>query len=95
MSNYPVQRKLVFSEQTEQQIVNYYEAPLTESKTDGAQVKLTTTQKIALKSICAEQGIGVSTFISEAIEHRLKILQYGDKWDRYEKAILNFMADWP
>lgn len=90
-----IQKKLVFSERTEKQIINYYEAPRNESKTEGAQVKLTATQKAALQHICREQGIGVSTFIAEAIEHRLKFLAYGEKWSRYEKAILAFIESLP
>jgi hypothetical protein len=73
----------------------FREAPRTESKTEGSQVKLTETQKRALQSICSELGIGVSSFISQAIEHKLRTLPYESKLMKYEQAVVALLNSLP
>lgn len=76
-------------------IQQYREAPKTESKTEGSQVKVTATQKRALQSICEELGIGVSTFIGKAIETQLRILPFEEKLTRYEDAVIALLNSLP
>ena len=68
------QIKLNFSDNTIRHIHVYKDSPKTESRTEGAQVKLTETQKKAIQEISMEQGIGVSTLIGEALETYIEML---------------------
>lgn len=85
------QRKIVFAENVKKQIVNYHEATKQESRTDGAQVKLTPTQKAALASICREEGIGVSTFIAQALDCYIEIFPYRHKIKKHHDTILSLL----
>ena len=73
----------------------YRDAPKTEKKTDGSQVKLTETQKRALQSVCSELGIGMSTFISRSIEIQLRILPFEEKLLKYQKAVVALLDSLP
>ena len=77
------EQSLVFNQCRIQAVNDYRNSTRTESKTEGAQVKLTATQKHAIQSICQNSGIGVSTFISEAIEAYLNFFDYKDKIRRH------------
>jgi len=87
------QRKLVFAENVRQQIVNYHESPKQESRTAGAQVKLTPTQKQALTSICKENGIGVSTFIAEALDVWIELYPHKNKLTRHRDTLLSLLQN--
>lgn len=73
----------------------YRDAPRSESKTDGCQVKLTETQKAALRAVCSELGVGLSTFISRAIETQLRILPIEERLWRYEQAVVALLSSLP
>jgi len=91
----PTQMALTFSQNTVQQINVYNQSPATESATDGAQVKLTPTQKEALRSICNEHGIGVSTFLREALDAYIELFPFRDKIAKNKqllRSLLNSMA---
>jgi hypothetical protein len=77
------------------QVEAFREAPRTESKTDGSQVKLTATQKVALRTICDQIGIGVSTFISRAIDDQLEILPRREKLLRYKETVFAMLDTLP
>jgi hypothetical protein len=81
------EQSLVFNQCQIQAINDYRESPRTESKTEGAQVKLTATQKHAVQSVCQASGVGVSTFISEAIEAYLFYYDYKDKIKKHSDLI--------
>jgi GH24 family phage-related lysozyme (muramidase) len=81
----------LFSQNTIHNINIFHEAPKTESRTDGSQVKLTPTQKQALQSICREHNIGVSTFISDALDHFIEIFPYREKIKRHKSWIKDFV----
>jgi len=85
------QRRITFSENTRQQIVHYHESARTESRTDGAQVKLTPTQKQALASICRDNNIGVSTFIADALDAYIEMFPYREKIKRHRATILSLL----
>ncbi|WP_419663205.1 uncharacterized protein Dvar_36180 [Desulfosarcina variabilis str. Montpellier] len=85
------QRKLVFAESVQKQIINYQEASKTESRTAGSQVKLTPTQKQALESICRENGVGVSTFIAQALDCYIELFPYKEKLKRHHDAIITML----
>lgn len=80
--------QLRFDQCTIQQVVsNYHAAPLSESKTDGAQVRLTPTQKEAVVSICKRNGIGVSTFISSALDCYIDLFDLREKIVKHRQLI--------
>jgi len=74
-----MQQKLDFTSNTIHQINIYHEAERTESKTDGMQLKLSPTQKEAIKNIIREYGIDGSTFLRDALNTYLEIFPYKDK----------------
>lgn len=77
-------------------VVNVFrDAAKHESKTDGAQVKLTATQKMALQNVCREDGIGVSTFIAQAIEHKLTLRGRESKFEKYREAVFALLDSLP
>jgi GH24 family phage-related lysozyme (muramidase) len=91
----PTQMKLTFSQNTIQQINVYHQAPVSESATDGAQVKLTPTQKEALRSICAEHNIGMSTFLRDALDAYIELFPFRDKIAKNKqllRALLNSLS---
>lgn len=67
-------------------IINNYQASAhTESKTDSATIKLTVTQKEALRAVAHNRGEGVSTLVGRAIEFYLMYMDWADKLaDNYE-----------
>jgi hypothetical protein len=73
-------------------IKDYREADLSESKTDGAQCKLSKTQKIAVQSICREHGYDVSEFIREALDHWIDIFPYKEKFKRHRRSIRDIIS---
>lgn len=73
----------------------FKESTKTESKTEGAQVKLTATQKAALRSVCQNEGVGVSTWIADAIELKLQLAPYMDKIKKYRPAIVSLLHRLP
>jgi len=85
----------LFTRNTIRQINIYHEAPKQESKTEGSQVKLTPTQKEALKSICREQGMGISTFISKAMDTYLEIYPVEDKIRRHKDILFELLSGLP
>jgi len=87
------QLKLEFSKNTIENIHIYRKASKTESKTDGSFVKLTATQKEALKSICKEQNIGVSTFIANALDTYIQIFPYKEKIERHKDTLLDILEN--
>lgn len=85
------QLKIEFSKNTIRNINVYTEAAKTESRTDGSQVKLTATQKEALKSICKEQNISISSFIADALETYIQIFPYKNKIQKHKDLLLNIL----
>ena len=73
-------------------IKNYREADLLESKTDGAQCKLSLTQKVAVRAICREYGYDVSEFIREALDHWIDIFPYREKFSRHRRSIRDLLS---
>jgi len=78
----------IFANHVKQQIVNYHESVKTESRTDMAGVKLTPTQKAALTAICKESGIGVSTFIAQALDAWIELYPYQYKLVKHRDTLL-------
>ena len=85
------QLKLEFSKNTIKNINFYNEAAKSESRTEGSQVKLTATQKEALKSICKEQNMSISSFIADALETYIQIFPYKEKIKRHKDVLLNIL----
>ena len=79
----PQQQELLFSKNRIETVNIYRESIKSESKTEGAQVKLTATQKMAIKAICQESGIGMSTFIADAIEAYIQFYDLKDKFCKH------------
>lgn len=62
----------------QKQINNFHESPRTESKSETGSFKLTASQKIALKQIAEQQGVGISQLVSASIEFYLDLLPHVD-----------------
>lgn len=82
------QQKIVFAQKVKKQIVHYHESTKTESRTDSASVKLTATQKAALTAICNEAGIGVSTFIAQALDAWIELYPFQYKLVKHRDMLL-------
>ena len=95
------QIEVKFSRNIIRHINIYKDAPRTESRTEGAQVKITATQKKALQEISREQRKGVSTLIGEALETYIEILpvlplyerliEEKDKVVRHERLLFDLL----
>jgi len=72
----PVQTNI--SSLIKQQINNFHSAPYTESKSETGSFKLTASQKVALKHIADERGIGVSQLVHASIELYIDLLPHTD-----------------
>jgi len=81
------QLDLKFSDCTIKNINLYREAPKTESTTDGAQVKLTPSQQVAIKAICKEHNLKVSTLIREALDNYIDLFPYREKLSRHRRLL--------
>ena len=81
------QRSLKFTQNTIQNINIYREAPLSESKTSGTQVKLTPSQLEAVKSICREHGMDASTFLRDALDFWVDLFPYRAKLENHHRFI--------
>lgn len=81
----------LFSKNHIEQVNIYHAAPKTESKTVGSQVKLTATQKEALKSICDEQWVGMSTFIAEALDTYIEIYPFRSKIKKHKDTLITLL----
>lgn len=68
----------ILSRDVQEQISRFSMAPLTESKSETGSFKLTSSQKIALRSIAERQHIGVSQLVHNAIELYLDLLPHAD-----------------
>jgi hypothetical protein len=62
----------------QKQVNNFHAGPKTESKSETGSFKLTASQKIALKQIAEQRGIGVSQLVSASIELYLDLLPHVD-----------------
>ena len=87
----PDQLKLNFSKSTIQNINIYREAAESESKTEGCQVKLSPTQKEALKNICKEHNLNASTILREALDFYIELFPYRSKLEKHRKNIRWFL----
>ena len=87
MSQLPLQ----FSKNTVSNINMYFSAPKHESRTDGSTVKLTPTQKEALRAICKEHNISVSTFIGDALDAYIEIFPHREKIRRHKKTLIGIL----
>ena len=83
-----MQQNLDFSAQTIEQINVYHQAELSESKTDGSQVKLTPTQKTAISHICREHNVPVSAFLRDALDLYLELFPYREKIRHHKEALV-------
>ena len=54
---------------------------------DGIQAKLTTSQKEALRSICAGNGMDMSTFARDAISFYIDLWPYREKIQRHHRLL--------
>ena len=75
-----------FTSQTIEQI-NIYRNCDNESRTDNLNFKLTASQKIAIKKICNEHNISVSTFIYDAVESYVELFPFKDKLGRHRRLL--------
>lgn len=62
----------------QKQVNNFHAGPKTESKSETGSFKLTASQKIALKQIAEQRGVGVSQLVSASIELYLDLLPHVD-----------------
>lgn len=85
----------LFSKNTIQQINVYHQAPTSESKTDSLTMKLTPTQKEALKNIARERNIGASSFLQEAMDSYISIYPYREKIDRHHDLLVALLSKLP
>ena len=85
----------LFSKNTIQQINVYHQAPQSESKTDSLTMKLTPTQKEALKNIARERNIGASSFIQEAMDIYIHIYPFREKLQRHHDLLINLLSSLP
>ena len=85
------QTKLNFSRNTIQNINIYREAADSESKTEGCQVKLSPTQKEALKNICKEHNLNASTILRDALDSYIDLFPYRSKLKKYHRDIRRFL----
>jgi len=90
-----MQQPLKFSKNTIHNINQYFSAEKTESKTQGSQVKITPTQKAALKSICKEHGMAESKFIRDAIDVYIERFPYLEKIKRHKKLMISLLESLP
>ena len=79
------QLSIDFSSNTIKQVNIYRDAPATESLTDGAQVKLTPTQKQALLNICNEHDLKASTILREALDFYIDLFPYRKKLQKHRR----------
>ena len=86
---------LKLTKSTKEQINQYFNAEKEESKTEGSQVKLTPTQKVALQSICREHGLSESEFIRDAIDVYIERFPFRDKIHRHKKLIKKLLKSLP
>ena len=86
-----MEQSTLFSKNHIKAVNIFHNSPKTESKTEGSQVKLTAMQKEALKSICAERGVGMSTFISEAFETYIELYPFKEKIRRNRKVLIDLL----
>lgn len=78
--------------QSAQQINIYRSAPESGEKfLDGVQAKLTPSQKEALRAICAENGLDMSTFAREAITAYIDLFPYKDKIERHHRLLRSLL----
>ena len=54
---------------------------------DGIQAKLTPSQKEALRKICIEHGMDMSTLARDAITAYIDLFPYKDKIDRHRRLL--------
>ena len=66
-------------ERTFNYIRNYFEAPRSETNTEGALAKLGPTKKENLAKLCHHIGVGQSSFIRDAIEVHMQFFPYKEK----------------
>lgn len=84
-----------FSGNTIHQINIYRQAAVGEKITDGVQAKLTPTQKDAVRRICAENGLDMSTFARDAISFYIDLFPYKEKIEKHRRvlrSVLDSMA---
>lgn len=87
----PSQMELKFSKSTIHNINIYREAADSESKTEGCQVKLSPTQKEAIKNICKEHNLNASTFLRDALDSYIGLFPYRSKLKKYRLDIRRFL----
>lgn len=80
-----------FSHSTIQQVNIYRSAPESEKFIGGIQVKLTPSQKEAIRKICAEHGLDMSTFARDALTSYIDLWPYKDKIDRHHRLLRSFL----
>ena len=78
---------LRFSGATIQQINIYRAAPSSEKFIDGVQAKLTPSQKEALRRICADNGLDMSTLVREALTFYIDLWPYKGKIERHHRVL--------
>lgn len=84
-------QRLVFSKNIIHQINVYRESAKVESRTEGSQVKLTPTQKVAIKKICEEFGYDISAFIRDALDSWIDLFPYKRKMERHRRLIRSIL----
>lgn len=78
---------LRFSHSTIKAINIYRQAADDEKFIDGIQVKVTPTQKEAIRKICAENGLDLSTFCREAVNCFIDLFPYRTKIKTHHRLI--------
>lgn len=77
-----------FNGTTIQQVNIYRQAPGSGEKiTDGIQAKLTPSQKEAIRRICSENGMDMSTFARDAITSYIDLFPYKEKIERHHRLL--------
>jgi hypothetical protein len=78
---------LRFSNNTIQAINIYRQAADEEKFVGGFQVKVTPTQKEAIRKICIENGLDLSTFGREAVDCFIDLFPYKDKIKKHHRLL--------
>ena len=72
--------------------INIYRRAATDEKCiDGLQAKLTPSQKEAIRTICNENGLDMSTFAREAISFYIDIFPYKQKIHKHHRLLRHIL----
>lgn len=86
-------QQLVLSQVVRKQVNNFHESAKTESKTDSATIKLTQTQKAALRNVAEARGVGVSTLLAQAIEFHFSYIEHAEKLQMHRELVVSLLKN--